>query len=1153
MIRFKFLVMVLIGLLLISLPSLVNAVTAPSGIIEYIPITLNNAQAGAFPANAQILISFNALKYQQYETNTLNNTEFFFANATIIPSWLEGNQFNEIQKANTLYTSQNVLFWIRLPNSQSFLPGSASNIIYLGFAGNYPTSANMLFTGTTGEAPQLSCNAPANTITGCASGQYAKYDNGKNIFTVYTNFTGTSIPTGWADYSAAYAVNNGLSLTYSSGAATFYYASTTTSTIGDTLINVSTPSTYVPMFIWSNAVPTSGGFENTHDGYYIYYSYAAPFTKGGQIVGGISTGFLIQSTPVSQHNIVLDLGWNSTTLQSYYVNNTKISGTASGANVIYSPSYPVLAQANGGTSIFQWVRTRLMPPANVMPSETFGSPTGLSQSVSTTNPSNSISVVNQYESFTATITSDTNHPYSYNWFITNSVTNAPVANILYSSCSLTTNTLIFQVNSTMTTNSPLKVNVMVVDAISGAFNSAYTSNFYVYSALTALTISPSTTQTLTNGQSITFTSTPTGGATPLSYQWRLGSASCTSASTPIYGAVLSTYTTTPQSGITYYCLTATDNATTKDTITSSATEVIVTNMATISPPSNTTASPGQYESFNGITNVNQTISYLNPAQITATIGSANEHSIAINPAGTQLWVTDEAVSTVSVYSIPSYSFITTISVGGGYTPTPKGITFTPDGKSAWIGGDTGDTNLTIINTSTHALSKLTLGGGPREILFSPSGTTAYVLDQAGSNMKVVNVSTLTVTATISSGISTPKEEIFMNGTKTIWVTNGAGSVAIINLTSLSVVKTISVSSSPHSLAVTPNGAMVYVTDNMGGGITVINVSTQTNVKNINAGGQSGLVFTPDGSTAYILGSLSLYNISIFNVSTNSITSHIFANVGDGEDPVMNSQGTIMYFPTNVATGVIVLSVPHKATLNVVNSVMLGTIVYTTNTAFNGIAWSFNGILIPSYWATNSPLLANIVITTNGITANSLYTAAFNIQASTSTSTSTSSTSTSTTSTGTTTSTSTTSTSTTSTSTTSTLGTTLSTTTLPSTSIYVSVLPTTRPFIITNLTANQLPWNTNMSTNLLYMPNIIIQNMPWFFPLITLVLLFITDYIFGLKRGVETKTNFFAVALVYTMLSYLEVAGGLTTSGYFYLFEFIMLIVLFVMTLFASRE
>ena len=40
----------------------------------------------------------------------------------------------------------------------------------------------------TGEAPQLSCNNPANTQTGCAAGQYGKYDNGKNVFSFYSNF-----------------------------------------------------------------------------------------------------------------------------------------------------------------------------------------------------------------------------------------------------------------------------------------------------------------------------------------------------------------------------------------------------------------------------------------------------------------------------------------------------------------------------------------------------------------------------------------------------------------------------------------------------------------------------------------------------------------------------------------------------------------------------------------------------------------------------------------------------------------------------------------------------------------------------------------------------------------------------------------------------
>lgn len=109
--------------------------------------------------------------------------------------------------------------------------------------------------------------------------------------------------------------------------------------------------------------------------------------------------------------------------------------------------------------------------------------------------------------------------------------------------------------------------------------------------------------------------------------------------------------------------------------------------------------------------------------------------------------------------------------------------------------------------------------------------------------------------------------------------------------------------------------------------------------------------------------------------------------------------------------------------------------------------------------------------------------------------------------------------------------------------------------ITNVSGNTLPWNTSLNIthgNLTEVPNYVIINIPWFFPLITLVLMLMTDYVLGIKRGVDSKVNFFAVALVYTMLTYIEVAGSLTTSGFFYLFDFIMILSVFVMTLFNSN-
>ena len=105
--------------------------------------------------------------------------------------------------------------------------------------------------------------------------------------------------------------------------------------------------------------------------------------------------------------------------------------------------------------------------------------------------------------------------------------------------------------------------------------------------------------------------------------------------------------------------------------------------------------------------------------------------------------------------------------------------------------------------------------------------------------------------------------------------------------------------------------------------------------------------------------------------------------------------------------------------------------------------------------------------------------------------------------------------------------------------------------IQNLSANALPWNTTISSNLTLSPTIITQNIPWFWACITLVLLLMTDYIMGIKKGVDLKSNFVVCAIVYTMLSYMEVLGRLTSSNYFFIFEFIMLIALTIMSLFKT--
>lgn len=171
------------------------SVTVPTNIVTYVPITLTNSQSAAIAANTPLLITVNATTYKQYETCSLNNTEFFFSNGVVINSWLEGNLTNEATfnsactsstSLNALSGSNNIGFWVSYNWPSTFLPASGgTNTIYLGFAGNAISTSNTLFNVMNdGEAPQLSNN-------------YGAYDDGANVFSIYFN---GNIPT--TDFTA---------------------------------------------------------------------------------------------------------------------------------------------------------------------------------------------------------------------------------------------------------------------------------------------------------------------------------------------------------------------------------------------------------------------------------------------------------------------------------------------------------------------------------------------------------------------------------------------------------------------------------------------------------------------------------------------------------------------------------------------------------------------------------------------------------------------------------------------------------------------------------------------------------------------------------------------------------------------------------------
>ncbi len=176
----------------------------PAGVLECIPLKIENNQLQPLVANTQILISIDTSNYATELSPELDNVEVYNGvSGQVIGSWLEAyNSLNEFQD-NGL--SAKALIWVKLPDA---LPAESSDSnIYLGIV----SSGTNLFTTSgngPGLAPQLYCTS------GCAATHYAEYDNGANVFIDYDNFEGTTINSMWDQGSdgGAGSVDNGLTI-----------------------------------------------------------------------------------------------------------------------------------------------------------------------------------------------------------------------------------------------------------------------------------------------------------------------------------------------------------------------------------------------------------------------------------------------------------------------------------------------------------------------------------------------------------------------------------------------------------------------------------------------------------------------------------------------------------------------------------------------------------------------------------------------------------------------------------------------------------------------------------------------------------------------------------------------------------------------------
>jgi gliding motility-associated-like protein len=295
--------------------------------------------------------------------------------------------------------------------------------------------------------------------------------------------------------------------------------------------------------------------------------------------------------------------------------------------------------------------------------------------------------------------------------------------------------------------------------------------------------------------------------------------------------IIATVTVTPIPPDLAYITNVTGNTVTViNTVTNTVTETIPVGTqpigAAISPDGGTV-----YVSNYG----SNTVSVISAAtlKVIATIPVTTPTGLCVSKDGTKLYVSnaDANSNTVSVFSIPGYSLITTITVGYD----PGGICISPDGTRLYV--SCGFTNVvSVINTATNTvITNIPIGTTASAIAISPDGSRVYTTNSGSVNISVINTATNTLIATIPVGTNVDAVCVSADG-NSIYVGDGGNtSVLVYDTETFALITTIPVVDGPSGISLSPDGKYFYVIETFSNTVTVIQESTNTVVATVKVG------------------------------------------------------------------------------------------------------------------------------------------------------------------------------------------------------------------------------------------------------------------------------------------------------------------------------
>jgi YVTN family beta-propeller protein len=255
-----------------------------------------------------------------------------------------------------------------------------------------------------------------------------------------------------------------------------------------------------------------------------------------------------------------------------------------------------------------------------------------------------------------------------------------------------------------------------------------------------------------------------------------------------------------------------------------------------------------------------TVSLVNLAKgtvaATVPVGSG-PWGVAVNPRGTELWITDRDSRSVSVIDLATRTVVATIPVDR----VPLGIVFDAAGAHAYV-ASYGDNRVDVIDTASRAVARrFRVDRGPSSVILDPTGQTLYVASFGADTVSALDPTSGRLLARIPAAHK-PLHLAIDADRGRLYVTNfGAGSVSVIGLVSRTVLTTIKVGRKPFGVAVDTERARAWVSNAAQDTVVAIGTAENVVIDSLpTPSGPLGVAIDPDGHVLVASGNSGVLSI-----------------------------------------------------------------------------------------------------------------------------------------------------------------------------------------------------------------------------------------------------------------------------------------------------